>query len=194
MQISDAQRDVRTTFLGGFPGQLVSAVIWFASAALATWVSSRAAILMLVFGGMLIFPLTQVVLRALGHPSSLRKGHPMNALAVQIAFLVPLTLPLVGAAAIHRLSWFYPAFLIVVGAHYLPFTFLYGMRQFAVLSGLMIAAGLLFGLYGELCTRRLGGGGPVVAFRLCRSSSGALSRCSVAAGCTAVNCLHTYYP
>jgi hypothetical protein len=35
-----------------------------------------------------------------------------------------------------------------VGAHYLPFTFLYGMRQFAVLSGLMIAAGLLFGLYG----------------------------------------------
>jgi hypothetical protein len=148
MQISDAQRDVRTTFLGGFPGQLVSAVIWFASAALATWVSSRAAILMLVFGGMLIFPLTQVVLRALGHPSSLRKGHPMNALAVQIAFLVPLSLPLVGAAAIHRLSWFYPAFLIVVGAHYLPFTFLYGMRQFAVLSGLMIAAGLLFGLYG----------------------------------------------
>ena len=26
--IADAQRDVRTTFLGGFPGQLVSGALW----------------------------------------------------------------------------------------------------------------------------------------------------------------------
>ncbi len=147
MQISDAQRDVRTTYLGGFPGQLVSAFIWLASAALATWVSPRAGILALVFGGMLIFPLTQLLLRSLGRPAALPRGHPMNALAVQVAFLVPCGFPLVGAAALHRLFWFYPAFLIVVGAHYLPFTFLYGMRQFIVLSGLMMGTGLLLGLY-----------------------------------------------
>lgn len=147
MHISDAQRDVRVTFLGGFPGQLVSALIWFASAVLATWISPRAGILTLVFGGMLIFPLTQLTLRLMGRPASLPKGHPMNALAMQIAFLVPLGLPLVGAAALHRLSWFYPAFLLVVGAHYLPFTFLYGMRQFIALAALMMTAGLLIGLY-----------------------------------------------
>ncbi len=147
MHVSDAQRDVRTTFHGGFPGQLVSALIWFASAALATWISPRAGILTLVFGGMLIFPLTQLTLRLMGRPASLPKGHPMNALAMQIAFLVPLGLPLIGAAALYRVTWFYPAFLLVVGAHYLPFTFLYGMRQFTVLSGLMIGSGLLIGLY-----------------------------------------------
>jgi hypothetical protein len=147
MSISDAQRDVRTTFLGGFAGQLVSGLIWLASAALATWASPRAAILVLVLGGMCIFPLTQLTLRLMGHPAALPKGHPMNGLAMEIAFIVPFCLPLIGAAALHHLTWFYPAFMIVVGAHYLPFAFLYGMRQFLVLGALLIAAGLLIGLY-----------------------------------------------
>lgn len=147
MNIADAQRDVRTTFLGGFAGQLVSGLIWLASAALATWRSPKAGILILVFGGMLIYPLTQLTLRLMGRRASLPKGHPMNALAMQIAFIVPLCLPLIGAAALYRVGWFYPAFLIVVGAHYLPFTFLYGMRQFSVLAAAMIGAGVAIGWY-----------------------------------------------
>jgi hypothetical protein len=71
----------------------------------------------------------------------------MNALAIQVAFIVPACLPLIAAAALHHRYWFYPAFLIVVGAHYLPFTFLYGMRQFLLLGGLMIAAGFLTALF-----------------------------------------------
>jgi hypothetical protein len=37
--------------------------------------------------------------------------------------------------------------MVVVGAHYLPFVFLYGMRQFAVLCGLMVGGGIMLGLY-----------------------------------------------
>ena len=37
--------------------------------------------------------------------------------------------------------------MILLGAHYLPFVFLYGMWQFAVLSGLLVAGGLALGLY-----------------------------------------------
>ncbi len=147
MTIADAQRDVRTTFLGGFPGQLVSGLIWLSSATLGTWGSHRAAIIILAFGGMFIFPLTQLLLRLMGRPASLPKSHPMNALAMQIAFIVGLMLPLIAAATLYHIYWFYPAFLLVVGAHYLPFTFLYGMRQFLVLAALMIAAGLVTGLY-----------------------------------------------
>lgn len=40
----------------------------------------------------------------------------MNGLAVQIAFTVPFSLPLVAAATLYRLNWFYPAFMIGVGA------------------------------------------------------------------------------
>jgi hypothetical protein len=147
MQIEDAQRDVRTIYLGGFPGQLVSSAVWAVSAATVTWSSFRAGVAVLVFGGMFIFLLTQLLLRLMRRPYSLPKRHPMNALAMQIAFTVPLSMPLVLAAALHNHAWFFPAFMIVVGCHYLPFIFLYGMRLFAVLAGLLISFGLLIGLY-----------------------------------------------
>jgi hypothetical protein len=90
VNISGAQREIRSVFLGGYAGQLVSSLVWFLSAALATWQSSRTAMIALVVGGMFIFPLTQLLLRLMGRPASLPKGHPMNALAMQIAFMLPL--------------------------------------------------------------------------------------------------------
>jgi hypothetical protein len=147
MNISDAQRDVRTVFLGGFAGQLVSSVVWFLSAALATWSTSTSAIVVLVLGGVFIFPLTQLLLRLMRRRSSLGKGHPMNQLAMQVAFTLPLNLPLVAAATAYRLNWFYPAFMIALGTHYLPFIFLYGMWQFGVLAAVLLGAGVAMGLY-----------------------------------------------
>jgi hypothetical protein len=147
VNISDAQRDVRTVFLGGFAGQLISSAVWFLSAAAATWYSSRSAIELLVFGGMFIFPLTQLLLRLMGGPYSLAKGHPMNALAMQVAFTVPLSLPLIAATTYYRQNWFYPAFMIVVGSHYLPFMFLYGMWQFGILAASLIGVGIVIALY-----------------------------------------------
>jgi hypothetical protein len=37
--------------------------------------------------------------------------------------------------------------MITLGAHYLPFIFMYGMWQFGALSGLLIGLGLAVGLY-----------------------------------------------
>jgi hypothetical protein len=147
VQISDAQRDVRSVFLGGFAGQLVSGLVWLLSAVLATWQSPKSAIIALVVGGFFIFPLTQLLLRLMGRPASLPKGHPMNALGMQIAFMLPFNLPLVAAATAHHLNWFYPAFMIALGTHYFPFIFSYGMPQFGVLAALLIGAGLTIGLY-----------------------------------------------
>src|SRR5208337_4367098 len=113
----------------------------------ATWYSQTSAILVLAVGGAFIFPLTQLVLRLMGRPASLPKGHPMNALATQIAFVLPMTFPLIYAATAYHLYWFYPAFMIAVGAHYLPFVFLYGMPHFGVLSALLVAGGVLIAVY-----------------------------------------------
>ena len=44
MDIRDAQLEVRTRYVGGFFGQLVSSVLWLASACLGTWSTPRAAI------------------------------------------------------------------------------------------------------------------------------------------------------
>jgi hypothetical protein len=147
MNVAEAQLECRTVYLGGMIGQIVSGVLWLTSTAISTWVSPARGIWVLCLGGPLLFPVTQLVLRAMGRPASLRPGNPLAHLAMQIAFTIPLTLPLVGAAALHHLYWFYPAAMIVVGAHYLPFVFLYGMRYFAVLCGLMVAGGVMLGLY-----------------------------------------------
>jgi hypothetical protein len=141
MQISDAQREVRTVFLGGAVGQAVSSALWLLSSALSTWVSVRQGIMLLVIGGAFIFPLTMLLLRLLGRRSSLSAGNPMGQLAMQVAFTIPVTLLVVGAATLYRTNWFYPACMIVVGAHYFPFVFLYGMWQFWVLGALMVGAG-----------------------------------------------------
>lgn len=148
MQIADAQREVRTVFLGGFMGQLVSSLLWVASAALATWSSRRIAIIVLVVGGFFIFPATQLGLRAIGRPGRLPRENSMGELGMQIAFTLPLALPIVGAAALYRLDWFYPAFMIALGAHYLPFVFLYGMPMFYALAGVLVGAGFVVGRFG----------------------------------------------
>ena len=162
MLVSDAQREVRLTYLGGFPGGLVSGAIWLVSAALGTWSSTWNAIVVLVVGGPFIFPLTQLLLRLMGRRASLDPANPFAGLAMQIAFTIPLSLPLIGAAAVHRIEWFYPAFLVVVGAHYLPFVFLYGMWTFALLAAIMIFGGTWIGI--NLSTFSTGGwfGGAVL--------------------------------
>ena len=149
MHVTEAQHEVRHTFRGGFAGQLVSGVLWLVSAGFATWGSFRHAVIVLVVGGFFIFPLTQLTLRLLGGPHSLSRENPLNGLGMQVAFVLPLMLPLVAAAALYRLDWFYPAFMIALGAHYQPFVFLYGMRMFGVLAGILVAGGVALGLYIE---------------------------------------------
>lgn len=147
MKITDAQREVRTVYLGAFSGMIVTSVIWFLAAAAGTWRTTNLAILVLVLGGTFIFPLSQLLLKAMGRTATLSKENPFGMLAMQIAFTIPFTYPLIAAATIHDVNWFFPAFLVVVGAHYLPFIFLYGMWQFGILSVLLVGLGTVIGMY-----------------------------------------------
>lgn len=149
MTISEAQREMRSAFLGGFVGQSVSAVLWIVSAALATWGSTSHAIAFLLISGVFIFPLTQLGLRVIGRPGRVAAENSLYGLGAQVALTLPLSLPVVGAAALYRLEWFFPAFMIVLGAHYLPFVFLYGMRMFGLLGAILWAAGMALGLWIE---------------------------------------------
>src|ERR1051326_5754680 len=108
LTLGDAQREVRTVFRHGSVGQLVCGAIWLLSASLSTWVGIREGVIALVVGGMVLYPLTQLVLRLLGGPCALGRENPLRQLAMQVAFIVPLTLPVVGGAALHNINWFYP--------------------------------------------------------------------------------------
>ena len=43
---------------------------------------------------------------------------------------------------------FFPAAMVVIGAHYLPFITLYGMRVFGVLAAALVLGGVGLALYG----------------------------------------------
>jgi hypothetical protein len=148
MLIKEAQREMRSAFLGGFAGQLIAGIIWAISAAASTWVTPRLGMAVLFFVSMLLFPLTQFTLKLIGHPPILSKENTLNQLGMQIAFTVPIGFILVGAASLYRENWFYPASMVVVGAHYLPFIFLYGMPQFGILAAFLITSGAGIGLFG----------------------------------------------
>src|SRR6266581_3622456 len=134
MDIQDAQREVRSVYVGGFWGQLVASVIWMMSAALGTWVTPKASILTIVIGGFFIFP-------------ALSRENPFNSLAMQVAFVLPLSMLLLVPVGLYNLNWFFPALMVLVGAHYLPFATLYGMRIFLFLAGILIAAGVVIAQY-----------------------------------------------
>lgn len=147
MDIQDAQREVRFVYNGGFVGQLVSSVIWLLSAALGTWASAKASILTIVVAGFFIFPLTQMLLRLLGRPARVSKDNPLHWLGMQVALVLPFSMLLLVPVGYFRLNWFFPALLILLGAHYLPFATLYGMRMFLFLAGILTTMGVVIALW-----------------------------------------------
>ncbi|MDF2919106.1 MAG: hypothetical protein K0S70_3323 [Microbacterium sp.] len=60
---------------------------------------------------------------------------------MQSAFTVPLGLLVAIALGSVAPTLFLPASLIIVGAHYLTFISLYGMRLYGVLAGVLVAVG-----------------------------------------------------
>ncbi|HYL63623.1 MAG TPA: hypothetical protein VE077_13475 [Candidatus Methylomirabilis sp.] len=147
MLVQDAQREVRTVFVGGFWGQLVSSIIWLASAGLGTWVSPKASIWTVVVAGFFIYPLTQLLLRLNGRRASVSPDNPLGKLGMQIAFAGGLPILLLVPVTEFRLTLFYPALMVIMGAHYLPFTFLYGMRIFMPLGVGLAGCGVVLAFY-----------------------------------------------
>lgn len=143
MQVKDAQSDVLRVYRGGFAGPLVSALVWLAAAATYEWGSPGLAMAVLFLGGMLIFPLSVLVLKIIGGPSSLPKGHPSTALAVQSAATVPLGLLVAIVLGSLEPTLFFPAALVIVGAHYLTFISLYGTWLFGILAVCLVTLGTI---------------------------------------------------
>lgn len=147
-RLSIDQKEMRSVFLGGFAGQLVSGLIWITAATTSALSHVQHGMLVLFFGCMSIFPMTQLLLRIMGRPAKVDGENGLWALGPQIAFTVPLNFLLVGALTFYRPLLFFPASMIVVGTHYLPFITLYGMKMFGILSAILISIGIALALYG----------------------------------------------
>src|SRR6056297_58289 len=139
---------MRMKFLGGFAGQLDSGMIWLIASAISVLINEKYGMAVLFFGSMGIFPLTQLVLKLMGRSTKINEYNGLWALGSQIAFTVPINFLLVGAIILYNPVWFFPATMIIVGTHYLPFITLYGMKMFGILSAMLILISIALALYG----------------------------------------------
>jgi hypothetical protein len=145
MNIAEAQKEMRSHFAGGFYGQLVASVVWSLSASLAAVASPARAMVALVLGGFLIFPFTELFARIRRMPT-LSKANELTGLGMQIAFVLPTSMLLLVPVVRYNVNLFYPAMMVLLGAHYIPFVFLYGMRVYAGLAALLGGGGVFCAL------------------------------------------------
>jgi hypothetical protein len=146
--IVEAQRDMRVAYLSGGPGMLVSAAAWTVAGMVATMQSPQRAVWALFIGGMLIHPVTQLLLKAIGRSARHARGNPFAALAFATTIWMILCLPLAYAVSTLRIEWFFPAMLFVIGGRYLCFSTMFGLRTYWICGAALAAAGYLLGRAG----------------------------------------------
>ena len=143
MDFIESQRDMRTAYASGATGVLASGIIWLAAGAVGLAISAYAAMATLFIGGMFIFPLSILLSKLLSASGRHSKQNVLGKLAVE-------TLPtLFGGLLVafyisqFELDMFFPIVLLAIGARYFVFQTLYGIKEYWVLGGLLMQAGML---------------------------------------------------
>lgn len=139
MHLRDAQRDMRRAYVNGGVGVFVSGLLWVIAGTVTFYVNLFSGMATLFFGGMLIHPLSLFLALRVYHRAKGRTPNPLEMLALQsTAFLI------IGLVIAYLVSgtygdWFFAIALAVVGARYLVFQTVYGMRLYVMLGLALIA-------------------------------------------------------
>lgn len=145
--LREAQAEVRRAYLGASVGQIYSGLAWLVSVGVWWLVSDLSGIVTLLVAGFLVYPVTTGVCRLLGRPGSIPSSNPLRTLGQTAPIVGAMGVPVALGATLHDQQWFFPAMMIVIGAHYLPFWPLYGMPVFVPLGIAMWAVGLVVAMW-----------------------------------------------
>ena len=144
--LADAQREMRFAYYDGAPGLLTSATVWAVAGVVSLVAPPTRAIWTLLLGGMLIFPVSLLLTKALGRPGKHRADNPLGSLALATTFWMILMIPLAFGVSRLRPEWFFPAMLLIIGGRYLTFATLYGLRLYWICGAMLAATGCALGL------------------------------------------------
>ncbi len=141
MLFDQAQQDMSQAYADGGTGILTSGIVWAIAAGVSFYYSPMAGMASLFFGGMLIFPLAVLLAKGMGCKGSHQKHNPLGKLAIETTVLLFVGLFTAFCVAQIHLNWFFPIILMVIGARYLLFQTIYGVKTYWLLGGLLIATG-----------------------------------------------------
>ena len=144
--MASAQADMRRAYRDGAPGVLISGLVWMTAAAVALYGREQLSVLVLLIGGVFIYPLSVLLDKAMGHRGAHSANSPLGALAMAGTVWMLAGIVIAFAMQTQRLEWFYPVMLLVIGGRYLTFQTLYGLKIYWLLGALLCASGLLLGM------------------------------------------------
>lgn len=140
--IDQAQADMRDAYFNGATGVVASGIVWLLAGAVCLALSTQLGVYALLGGGALIFPLGVVLSKLLGRRGFHTAGNPLGTLASEGTFWLMAGIAVAFGVYLLRPEWFFPAMLLAIGARYLTFQTVYGLRLYWFLG----AALCLFGM------------------------------------------------
>ena len=149
MTLSEYQKELRNSYYGGGIGAIVSGLVWATAAYVAEKSGIKTGFITLFFGGMLIFPVSLVVVSSVLRQPGPSKGNPGGRMVVETLPGMLLGLFLAFLFLEINPQMVFPIAALAVGAHYFSFRSAYGDFTYWVLGGAMMAIGYV-GLIGML--------------------------------------------
>jgi hypothetical protein len=149
MHLGESQRDMRRAYVNGGVGIFISGLVWVTAGAVTFYADLFSGMATLFFGGMCIHPLSRLLARRVFYRGRTRVPNPMEALALQSTAFLIIGLVIAYLVSGTYADWFFAIALLAVGARYLVFQTVYGMRLFSVLGVALILIATA-GLWGNM--------------------------------------------
>jgi hypothetical protein len=144
----DFSKQFRQHYLGAVPHSLYVSFCWILGGVLGDLVSEKASIIFFLLASMVNFPMGEIIRKQFfRYGPAGDEIAPLKHLFMLMSFIIPMSLPLIYLASRDNIALFYPAFSIIVGAHYLPFYYGYKLRSFIVAGTIIWLAGTACALY-----------------------------------------------
>lgn len=143
----DFSTELRRTYWGAVPHTVFTAAVWITASCLSFYISKNQAIVFFMVAGTFTFPGGELIRKFMSAPSLISKENKLPQFFMLLAFTIPASYPLIYFACKANINYFFPAFTVLIGAHYLPFVYGYQMISFSVLSIVLVAQGTLIGYY-----------------------------------------------
>ena len=142
MTLEEAQRDLRRAYVGGGPGAIISALIWFFAAFVEARHGTGLAFKALFFGGFLIFPLGTLVCRFGFRREKEATGNTLGMTALESTIMMIGGLLAAWLFLALKPTYVFPMAAIAVGTHYFVFKTAYGDRLYWLLAAIITCVGL----------------------------------------------------
>jgi hypothetical protein len=141
MEFRAAQRDLSVAYVGGALGVMVSGLVWLAAGIVWAQNNTNTAFATLFVGGMLIVPISLLIVRLVFKAPKPQRDNPLERLGLEATFFLFAGLAIAFAALRTTPDQAIPIFAIVIGARYTAFRSLYGEPMYWLLGGLIALAG-----------------------------------------------------